>query len=921
MIAKKCFGPGCVNEVGYACKCSSPETLSCEVHAVEHANLPNRSHNLESIFMQPCEGTKEAILEFLTKENSKYSELRRKIIESFSQRLFISEKDLGDFKNKLDCCSDEINDFFAKISQATKLLKSEQDPILRLLSLQPQEAIEKVNLMTIPSREWYKGAKLFYIFNQKLDSLNRSFFTEICGAYLEKKNMQNIPEMYNKIIKSANIESENVKDLISLIINENSETLKDPENVNKPIKNNSEIETSLHNSQISTVSNDLNRKPNETESTLNAIGTLRNKAAEILSRPNRTAHSAIKTNTSFYDPPLMKSYQDYINAYQQKTSLYNITADDKNNRTCLHIYKTETETQEVKILQTPQPLDSGTCITQFPNDKLFCYGNNLLSGITVLIDANGGAEVLPSGTPCSFSSCIYLNNSVYCFGGFSSKLLTLSSRFDLDRNRWIHLTPIPRADCLCNSVIFNGNILISGYENSKILLYSIDIDSFSTIPYEFEEEKRKILINLERLYLIECSYGSIYESEIGSYSNWRRIGKSAIDYPFQVYCSYNKGFICISTISSFSSAREYYYFNLDQKIIIDVAYYNTRVSLRRVGKKIEAIKCNKQYKLDPYYLDECNVKGIALNALGKKLEAVECYDEAIKLNPKDADLYSKKGIAFYDLRRYLEAIECYDEAIKLNPNDAIYSDNKGNVLYRLGRYLEAIECYDEAIKRNPNDVDLYNHKGNAFYSLGRYLEAIKCYDEAIKLNPNNADFYILKGNAFYEWERYLKAIECYDEAINFDPNNADLYWKKGYALNELGRYPEAVKSYNKAIKIKPYKAKFYNAKGNTLYALERYQGAIQCYNKAIKLKPNNPLHFCNRARVFNDLRKEAAALQDFNRAYNLKKEYQESDAFTGDEWKLSEKDINFINDVLGRDRVELLQKSRLIKFGYNKLSL
>ncbi|CAG9335164.1 unnamed protein product [Blepharisma stoltei] len=91
--------------------------------------------------------------------------------------------------------------------------------------------------MTIASRNWYNGAKLFYIFKQKLKSLNRPFFTEISRAYIEKKNMQSPLEMDNKIMKPTSIESANAKDSISLIINENSDSLKEPENANKPIKN------------------------------------------------------------------------------------------------------------------------------------------------------------------------------------------------------------------------------------------------------------------------------------------------------------------------------------------------------------------------------------------------------------------------------------------------------------------------------------------------------------------------------------------------------------------------------------------------------------------------------------------------------------------------------------------------------------
>ncbi|CAG9334739.1 unnamed protein product [Blepharisma stoltei] len=154
----------------------------------------------------------------------------------------------------------------------------------------------------------------------------------------------------------------------------------------------------------------------------------------------------------------------------------------------------------------------------------------------------------------------------------------------------------------------------------------------------------------------------------------------------------------------------------------------------------------------------------------------------------------------------------------------------------------------------------------------------------------------------------------------FFSNDGDSYYEKGYALNKLGRYSEALESYEKAISINPNNARFYNRKGDNLYVLERYQEAIQCYDEAIKLEPNNPLHFCSRARIFNSLRQEEAALQDFNRAYNLKQENQVSGVFTGDEWKLSEKDINFINDALRRSLKNYSKKCRFkIKFDSNTL--
>ncbi|CAG9335211.1 unnamed protein product [Blepharisma stoltei] len=199
---------------------------------------------------------------------------------------------------------------------------------------------------------------------------------------------------------------------------ENIKSLKGPENANNSIKKSLKSGARLLNSKISAVSNYLNSKPKGTESALKVIDILRNKTAEIMSRWNnseleidfRKTCSAIQANSNFYDPPVMQAYQDYLKAYQQKSSLYNITTDYKTERTNLQIYNTETEAQEVKILWTPQLLDKETCITQLPNGKLFCYGNNTLSGITVLIDVNGGIKVLPSGTK---KSQLFFINFVY----------------------------------------------------------------------------------------------------------------------------------------------------------------------------------------------------------------------------------------------------------------------------------------------------------------------------------------------------------------------------------------------------------------------------------------------------------------------------------------------------------------------------
>ncbi|CAG9317972.1 unnamed protein product [Blepharisma stoltei] len=275
---------------------------------------------------------------------------------------------------------------------------------------------------------------------------------------------------------------------------------------------------------------------------------------------------AHQNDPSGHIPKLKQTFQDYIDTSSPKGLLYLI--DSSHN---LLIYNADSNTKEKQILETPEPLDYGTCMAQLPNGKLFFYGRYQGSGITLLIDENWLVHKLPSGKPCRWSSAIFFNNSIYCFGGKDQNdhRLPLSRRFDLDENWWIELTQMPQACFNCDSVIFNRNILISGVSIKNLLLYSIDTDSFSTIPYDFAKNKRKILINAEKkLYLIESRNRSIYESDIESYTNWRKIGDSPIDiHPFQVYWTHNKGEICIGCIN-YASSEYYFKFDLDKKTLV-----------------------------------------------------------------------------------------------------------------------------------------------------------------------------------------------------------------------------------------------------------------------------------------------------------------------------------------------------------------
>ncbi|CAG9325255.1 unnamed protein product [Blepharisma stoltei] len=269
MELMQCFEQGCKNEVEYSCPCTSPETLSCVQHIGEHMKLPNRTHVPNFIFVEPCKGTKEEILKFLTRKKLKNSKLKGKMLASFSKRLLESEDDIEELLKNLDSYSAEISDYLTKISQAQKLSKSEQDPILGLLNLQPDEAIEKLKKIIPTNQEWSKSAKLFCALGEKIEKTIECIIEDKFEAYLDKRlsNVENTLQEHSKIIKSVNEEHKksidstndqiaNIKESISKLINENEKSKRDLKDWKEEIMLNTKNEIDLSNSQIIKINQD-----------------------------------------------------------------------------------------------------------------------------------------------------------------------------------------------------------------------------------------------------------------------------------------------------------------------------------------------------------------------------------------------------------------------------------------------------------------------------------------------------------------------------------------------------------------------------------------------------------------------------------------------------------------------------------------
>ncbi len=227
--------------------------------------------------------------------------------------------------------------------------------------------------------------------------------------------------------------------------------------------------------------------------------------------------------------------------------------------------------------------------------------------------------------------------------------------------------------------------------------------------------------------------------------------------------------------------------------------------------------------------------------------------------------------------------------------------NQGITYYNEGKHDKAIECFNQAIKFDPSYPNAYKFKGSTLSALGKKSGAIACYDKVISLTPNDAIIYSAKGTVFSALDKQSEAIVYFDKAIYLNPNLAQAYYNKGSALYHLNKMSEAIICFDKAIYLNPNYVTAYNGKGTTLAELDKKEDAIKCFDKAISLNPDDALYYCNKGKALNYLGKEAEALACFNKAYNISK--------TGNLGSnLSQGNINYINNILSKDRENLLKK-------------
>ncbi|CAG9315740.1 unnamed protein product [Blepharisma stoltei] len=260
--------------------------------------------------------------------------------------------------------------------------------------------------------------------------------------------------------------------------------------------------------------------------------------------------------------------------YDYYESNYLYFLKEENYHKLIYIFDIENYTTRSKYFRASKYLNCSASAVRMPNNELFLYGSEVLkgrnwtvSGSACIYDISSCSvkKVLPNGKPCFETGGIYYQSSVYFFGGSDpTQMLNLAVKFDLTKNRWFSLCALPTATMKCSCAIFKQYILIIGFTPSDLILYDIDINSYSSILH-FDQwpPKSKFLINAnEIIYIFEID-GKILESEYENIYVWKQIGNSDFNRssPKDYLIYENTVFIVALQIN----CSLYFSFNLDEK--------------------------------------------------------------------------------------------------------------------------------------------------------------------------------------------------------------------------------------------------------------------------------------------------------------------------------------------------------------------
>jgi len=151
--------------------------------------------------------------------------------------------------------------------------------------------------------------------------------------------------------------------------------------------------------------------------------------------------------------------------------------------------------------------------------------------------------------------------------------------------------------------------------------------------------------------------------------------------------------------------------------------------------------------------------------------AIEKYSQSIKLNPYFAEAHNARGIAYRKINQPHKALDDYTLAIKIDPSLAAAFNNRGVVHSQISLHESAVSDFNEAINIDNQNPFAYCNRSMSYNHLYKFNKAIEDATKAIEKDITLAEAYVSRGIAKFLSKDPISAQEDFDysKKLGYDP--------------------------------------------------------------------------------------------------------------------------------------------------------
>lgn len=164
---------------------------------------------------------------------------------------------------------------------------------------------------------------------------------------------------------------------------------------------------------------------------------------------------------------------------------------------------------------------AGWCL--LPDGRIFHYGGwigNNNTQLCVIINPTNRKIERVKDNKCvrNIGQCSYYKGNVYVFGGHNENTIPDSYRYNLLKDEWARIAPMPSKSRDTYSVTFGTRIVIGGQKHDSLYNYSPNADSYQESLHLTAEKMKIVWTGFGKVYVL--SQNKIFESGLFDLNQW-----------------------------------------------------------------------------------------------------------------------------------------------------------------------------------------------------------------------------------------------------------------------------------------------------------------------------------------------------------------------------------------------------------------